>query len=216
MCFQNWIGMTRIFLYFLCISVFLFSCKKEDTANTIEIQKALKEKELVFNALDKAWNFQERRLTPESEIIALSWNEWRLFNNELNQKPKSTISAFKLKTKNLVQKADTLTYTIPVRLQKPQIKVRLSAIVTKVKALNMFLNIDRIPQQRVLGLVTDLNLEVNAFNNQIEEIVRRSQIPMEEGEADLIQKVGGKKESVTPENPAKTPQENVPSFEEIK
>lgn len=216
MCFQNLISMTRIFIFSLFICTFFASCKKEEPTNTVEIQNALKEKELVFNTLEKAWNFQERKLTPESEIIALSWNEWRLFNNELNQKPKSTLSAFKLKTKSLVKKADTLAFTIPDRLQKPQIRVRLSAIVTKVKALNMFLNIDHIPQQRVLELVADLNFEVNAFNNQIEEIVRRSHIPMEEGEADMIQKVGGQKETPLPDTPINKPQEDIPSFEEIK
>ncbi|MES2812252.1 MAG: hypothetical protein V4670_07260 [Bacteroidota bacterium] len=209
--------MKSIFSYSLLV-VFLFSaCKKDVTINEVDIQKAKKEKELVFNAINKAWNFPERTLTPEAQIIATNWNEWRLFINELNQKPQSTISAFKIKTKNLVQKAEVLQSTIPSKLNKPQVKTRLTALITKLKALNMFLNVDRIPEKRVVEMVTDLNLEVNAVNYQIEKIVRRSHIQLEEGEAELIQRVGGKKEETEtkPEIPSPT-QGEVKSFEEIK
>ncbi|AEW86478.1 hypothetical protein [Flavobacterium columnare] len=209
--------MKSFFLYNLGLILLLLSCKNEEQDNSIEIQKSIKQKELVFNSLDKAWFFSERKLTPESEFIALNWNEWRLFINELKQKPKSSISAFKLKTKNLVQKVDLLPNTIPIKLQKPQINVRLSVIITKVKALNMFLNIDRIPEKRVIKLVSDLNLEVNAFNDQIEEIVRRNHIQMEEGEEDMIKHVGGKKLEPLVKPDIQNPQvEEVPSFEEIK
>ena len=182
----------------------------------MEILKAKKEKELVFNAIDKAWNFPVRNLTPESQIIATSWNEWRLFNNELQQKPASSINAFKVKTKSLVQKADVLEGTIPTRLNKPKFKSRLAALITKLKALNMFLNIDRIPEKRVITMVTDLNLEVNAINDQIEEIVRRSHIPLEDGEAVMIKNIGGKTSESTPVTPKELPEIQGKSFEEIK
>ncbi|AMA48001.1 MULTISPECIES: hypothetical protein [Flavobacterium] len=209
--------MKSFFIYNLGLILVFISCKKEKQDDSIEIQKSIKQKELVFNSLDKAWVFSERKLTPESEIIALNWNEWRLFINELYQKPKSSLNAFKLKTKNLVQKVDVLPNTIPIKLQKPQINVRLSAIITKIKALNMFLNVDRIPEQRVVMLVSDLNLEVNAFNDQIEEIVRRSHIQMEEGEEDMIKRINGKQSEyyINPDLQNPTKQE-VPSFEEIK
>lgn len=217
MYFQSNFVMNRLLKYSFLVLVFFASCKEEDRSNAIEVQRALKEKELVFNSLSKAWNFSDRKLTPESEIIALSWNEWRLFVNELNQKPKSTISAFKSKTKNLVQKAAVLPTSIPERLNKPQIKARLSALITKLKALDMFLNIDRIPEKRVIELVKDLNLEVAAFKDQIEEIVRRSQIKMEEGEVEMIQRVSGKKIDTVSTSAVKIPsKEDIPSFEEIK
>lgn len=197
--------------------LFFFSACKEDTKiREIEIQKDKKEKELVFNAINKAWNFPVRSLTPESQIIATSWNEWRVFNNELQQKPASTINAFKIKTKSLVQKADALQGSIPNQLNKPKFKSRLSALNTKLRALNMFLNIDRIPQKRVITMVTDLNLEVNAINDQIEEIVRRSHIPLEEGEAVMIKNIGGKTDETTPTPQNEVPTQGVKSFEEIK
>lgn len=206
----------KSFLAVLSSLVFVvFSCKDDSEQHEIEITRAKKEKELVFNNISKAWNFSRKNLTPTSQTIASNWNEWRLFTDELYQKPKGTIGAFKRKTKSLVSKTEVLQSTIPEKLNKTQIKSRLSALITKVKALHTFINLDRIPEKKVLNLVSDLNLEVNAFQDQIEEIVRRSQIQLEEGEAIMIERAGGK--VTTPSAPVQPPlDEEIKSFEEIK
>ena len=192
----------------------MISCKDDSQQHEIEITRAKKEKELVFNNINKAWNFNPRNLTPESQSIASNWDQWRLFTSELYQKPKGTLGAFKRKTKSLVTKTDGLQLSIPEKLNKTQIKSRLSALITKVKALNTFINLDRIPEKKVLNLVSDLNLEINAFQDQIEEIVRRNQIRLEEGEADMIKRAGGT--VVVPTAPAHPPVEEIESFQEIK
>jgi hypothetical protein len=185
----------------------LFSaCKDDDKTHQLEITKALKERELVFNTLNKTWNFTPKRLSPESEAIESNWNEWRLFVSELDQKPKGTIGAFQRKTKMLVQKATLLESTIPSRIDKPQIKSRLSAMITKVKALHTFLNLDRIPEKKVVELITDLNIEVIAIQDQIDEIVRRSHIQKEEGEQEMLNSINGGQsmsETVKPEEAPK-------------
>lgn len=192
--------MKKIF-FLSSLVLFLFvSCKEDDTARTIEITKALKEKELVFKALDKAWTFAPGGLTPESQTIANNWTEWRLFTSELDQKPKATIGAFQRKSKVLVQKVEVLYTSIPPKLDKPQIKSRLMAIITKVKALDTFISLDRIPEKRVVDLITELNVEVVAFQTQIEEIVRRSHIQLEEGESEMLQNVGAAPQA--PQTPA--------------
>ncbi len=189
----------------LCLFLlFAFSACKDDTkTREIEIAKALKEKELAFNTINKTWNFTPKNLSPESQAISNNWNEWRLFMAELNQKPKGTISAFQNKTKSLVQKAEVLNTSIPERIEKPQIKSRLMAIITKVKALHTFINLDRIPEKKVVELITDLNIEVIAFQDQIEEIVRRSHIQKEEGEQEMLNSINGggsQSETVKPED----------------
>lgn len=208
--------MKAYFILFTILISILISCKDTSQEHEAEVIRAKKEKELVFSNINKAWNFNPRILTPESQSIASSWNEWRLFSDELYQKPKGTIGAFQRKTTSLVAKTEVLPNTIPDRLNKPQIKARLAALITKVKALHTFISLDRIPEKKVLTLVNDLNVEVNAFQDQIEEIVRRSKIQMEEGEALMIQRVGAKKENMEEKlNP--TPQkEEVQTFEEIK
>lgn len=176
----------------LFLLLFLFGACKDDTKiREMEITKALKEKELVFNTVHKTWNFTPKNLSPESQSIANNWNEWRLFMSELNQKPQGTIGAFQRKTKALVQKAELLQTTIPSKIDKPQIKSRLSAMITKVKALHTFLNLDRIPEKKVVELITDLNVEVIAIQDQIEEIVRRGHIQKEEGEQEMLNSIKG-------------------------
>jgi hypothetical protein len=190
-------GVSLLFLL-LCTA-----CKNDDELRQIESAKALKAKELVFNAINKAWVFAPRNLSPESQSISNSWNDWRLFIDELNQKPKGTIGAFQRKTKSLVQKSETLNNSIPEKINKPQVRSRLMAMITKVKALNTFLNLDNVPEKKVVELVTDLNVEVNAIQDQIEEIVRRSNIQLEEGEAEMLNAIKGQ-ESL-PMTPATIP-----------
>jgi len=174
--------------------VFLFSaCKDDNKTHEMEIIKAWKEKELVFSSLDKSWNFTPKRLTPESQAILNDWSEWRLFTSELYQKPKGTIGAFQRKTKSLVQKVDALQAKIPSRINKPQIKSRIMALITKVKALHIFLSLDRIPEKKVVRLITDLNVEVMAIQDQVEEIVKRSHIQKEEGEAEMLNAINDSK-----------------------
>ena len=192
---------------FCMLSVLIFtSCKDDNNIREIESKKALKQKELVFENINKSWNFIPRTLSPESQLIATNWNEWRLFLAELSQKPKGTIGAFQRKTKSLVQKADVLSATIPEKLNKPQIKSRLMAMVTKIKVLHTFINLDAIPEKKVVTLISDLNVELSAFQDQIEEITKRNNIKLEEGEAEMLNAVKGTQAAPTSENQLQKPQ----------
>jgi hypothetical protein len=53
--------------------------------------------------------------------------------------------------------------------------------------LNLFINLDEIPDQKVVALVTEINIQLISLQSQLDEIVRKSTIPKEEGESDLIQ-----------------------------
>ncbi|WP_395047897.1 hypothetical protein [Flavobacterium sp.] len=196
--------MRYIVSLFLLSMVLFTGCKDDDNTHELQIAKALKEKELVFSMINKTWNFAPRPLTPEAQTITNNWSDWRLFTSELYQKPKGTIGAFQRKTKSLVVKVEILNNTIPERVSKPQIKSRLMAIITKVKALHTFINLDRIPEKKVVTLITDLNIELIAFQDQIEEIVRRSHIQKEEGEQEMLNSLNGSQPT------------NVPSTNEIK
>lgn len=191
--------MKSIISVFLMI-IMIVACKEDARIHQLEIKKALKEKELVFNTINKIWVFTPKNLTPETQSIANNWNDWRLFTAELYQKPKGTIGAFQRKTKSLVQKIDVLNNTIPEKINKPQIKARLMALITKIKALHTFMNLDRIPEKKVVDLITDLNIELNAFQDQIEEIVRRSHIVKEEGEQEMLNAIGSKPSAIFEEN----------------
>jgi hypothetical protein len=154
-----------------------------------EIIKSKQEKELVFNTINKNWIFTPTTLSPESQEIINNWNDWRLFTTELYEKPKGTMGAFQRKTKALVQKAETLNNAIPLIINTTQTKSRLTAIITKVKALQNFMNLDRIPEKRVIPLISDLNIEIISLQQQIEETIQRSHIQKEEGEQEMINKL---------------------------
>ena len=183
--------MKYIHLVFVLLLILFSGCKEDNKKNNKQIYKARKEKELVFSTINKTWDFAPRTLSQEAQTITNNWNDWRLFTSELYQKPKGTIGAFQRKTKSLVQKVVILNNTIPEKINKPQIKSRLMAIVTKVKALHTFINLDRIPEKKVVTLITDLNSELIAFQDQIEEIVRRSHIQKEEGEQEMLNSLSG-------------------------
>jgi hypothetical protein len=183
--------MKYIVSLFLLLMVLFTGCKDDDNTHEMQIAKALKEKELVFSTINKTWDFVPRTLSSEAQTITNNWSDWRLFTSELYQKPKGTIGAFQRKTKSLTQKVEVLNNTIPERISKPQIKSRLMAIITKVKALHTFINLDRIPEKKVVTLITDLNVELIAFQDQIEEIVRRSHIQKEEGEQEMLNSLNG-------------------------
>ena len=204
--------MKYIISFCLLLTLLLSACKDDSKTHEIEIAKAVKEKELAFNTINKTWNFAPRNLSPEAQAILSNWTEWRLFIAELNQKPKGTIGAFQRKVNILVKSGEAMNTSIPERINKPQIKSRMMALVTKIKSLDTFINLDRIPEKKIVGIITDLNTEVFAFQDQIEEIVRRNHIQREEGEQEMLNSINGMgspSESVKPTAPKEEKEEGI-------
>lgn len=164
----------------------LFSCQEDNKERLIEQQKEAKKKETVFNTINKGWVFEVLPIEPDTQSKISGWMEWRNFITEVNQKPKSTIGAFQKKAAVLVKKATDLGNTIPLIFAKPQVKSRITVLITKTKSLDLFIHLDQIPAGKVVKLVSEINLEIEYLQLQMEEIVRRSQIPMEDGEEDII------------------------------
>jgi hypothetical protein len=59
-------------------------------------------------------------------------------------------------------------------------------MLTKFRSLEMYLHLDAIPDQKIISLITDINLQLAAIELQMNELVRKNQIPTEQGEADMI------------------------------
>lgn len=171
----------------LFILVFvLFSCKNEDQNRIAETQKDIKKKEIIFSNIEKGWVFNANPINATSQANTLSWSEWRLFLTELNQKPKKTIGAFQKKSTELSKKVMDLNNNIPLDFNKPQIRSRISSLVTKVRMLDLFIHLDNIPDKKVIVLVSEINEELVSLQNQMDKIVQKSKIPMEAGESDLL------------------------------
>jgi hypothetical protein len=177
----------KIKVVFLSLISFLaLSCQEDAAQRKIEQEREAKKNDAIFNNINRGWIFDIVPLESTTQSKINNWNEWRTFLNEINQKPKSSISAFQKKAKVLSSKVVELNNNIPVEFNKPQIKARIAVVTTKVKSLDLYINLSAIQDKKVVKLVSEINREIEYLQLQLEEIVIRSQIPKEEGEPDLI------------------------------
>jgi len=186
-------------LFFL-IALTLFSCQ-DDEKRLAEQRKDAKLKEEIFNTVNRGWNFATPPLNPKAQLLTRTWPELQQFLNELNQKPQSTIGAFQKKAKTLSKKAAELNNHIPAQFNKPEVKSRISTLTTKINSINLYVNLDAIPAQKVVANVADANTELNALFRQMDEIIRKSEIPKEQGESDMIKMLDTTRAIPTPGAP---------------
>lgn len=164
----------------------ILSCKNDDKQHYVETQRDLKKKEIIFANINKSWVFNSIPSNPTAQNLTTNWTEWRIFLDEISRKPKSTILAFQQKAKNLSQKAADLRLNIPAAFKNPALKSRISVLLTKVNMLELYINLSKIPDNKVIELITQINIEINALQLQMNEITVKSEIKVEEGEEDLI------------------------------
>ena len=178
--------MKLYYSYILFSVLILVSCNDNAERREIENLKDAEKKEVIFKTINKGWNFSNPSVPPTVQATVNNWSEWRSFLNELNLKPKSSIGAFQKKAKTLSKKVMELNTNIPYTFNKPEIKSRISVLTTKINSINLFINLDDIPAQKVVTLVSEVNEELVSLTQQMEEIIRKSAIPKEEGESDMI------------------------------
>lgn len=178
----------RISLFLLFVFL-LNSCQNQDEKRLAENKKEAKKKELIFNNINKGWVFYDTPINTVSEESIKSWNEWRQFLEELKGKPKKTIGAFQKKSSAIAQKAIALNNNIPEQFNKQQIKSRISVLITKIKMMDLYIHLDKIPDQKVVSLIGDINKELVSLERQMDKIVEKNKIPLEEGESELMKMI---------------------------
>ena len=174
------------FISFLVPMLLLFSCQDEDAIREKERLKNIEKSEVIFDKIDKGWNFNLTSSTDEVEAILKNWNQWNDFSREIEQKPKSSINAFRKKAITLSKKAEDLNNNIPEKFNNPQVKSRISIIVTQLHQLDLYINLDKIPAEKVIAIIPNVNKGLQSLEAQFQEILRKEKIPMEQGEADMI------------------------------
>ena len=178
----------RVSLFLLFVFL-LNSCQNQDEKRLAENKKEAKKKELIFNNINKGWVFYDTPINTVSEENIKSWNEWRQFLEELKGKPKKTIGAFQKKSSVIAQKAIALNNNIPEQFNKQQIKSRISVLITKIKMMDLYIHLDKIPDQKVVALIGDINKELVSLERQMDKIVEKNKIPLEEGESELMKMI---------------------------
>ncbi|MEO8253500.1 MAG: hypothetical protein ABI554_03860 [Flavobacterium sp.] len=172
-------------VYFLGLIVLLASCKEDDQKRIAENAKDAKKKELVFENIKKAWDFYDEPINESTEESIKTWKELRTFIDELALKPKKTISAYQQKAAAISKKAMALNNNIPELFNKPQVKSRISVLITQVRLLDMFIHLDAIPDKKVVQLVSEINKELATLERQMDILTEKSKIPVEQGEDEM-------------------------------
>lgn len=173
-------------LGFFLLVLALNSCKNDDQKRQIENEKDAKKKEVIYTTINKGWVFYDAPINDVAQSTMGFWVQWRSFMEELAQKPRKTIGAFQQKAKALSKKAIALNDNIPPQYSNPAIKSRISALITQVRLLDLYIHLDNIPEKKVVVLVSEINVQLASLQRQMDKIVEKSKIPKEEGESDLL------------------------------
>ena len=177
--------MKHILSCFLCLVVFFVSCQDNNENRLAESKKEIAKKEIIFATIEKAWVFYDEPINETTEGSIKTWSELRLFLAELSKKPKKTIGAFQQKAAAISKAAMNLNNNIPLQFDKPQIKSRIAVVITKVRMMDLYIHLDRIPTEKVTKLIPEINKELATLQREMDKTVEKSKIPEEEGEADL-------------------------------
>lgn len=177
--------MKHILSCFLCLVVFFVSCQDKNENRLAESKKEIAKKEIIFATIEKAWIFYDEPINETTEESIKTWSELRLFLAELSKKPKKTIGAFQQKAAAISKAAMNLNNNIPLQFDKPQIKSRIAVVITKVRMMDLYIHLDRIPTEKVTKLIPEINKELATLQREMDKTVEKSKIPEEEGEADL-------------------------------
>jgi len=198
----------KISLFLLLIFV-LNSCQGEDEKRRKENEKEAKKNEVIFNNINKAWVFIDEPINEVSEKNVVVWKEWRDFLKEIGDKPRKTIGAFQKKSTEISKKAFLLNNNIPIQFSQPQIKSRISILITKIKMLDLFIHLNQIPSEKVTFLIGEINKDLISLERQMDKIVEKAKIPQEQGEADFLKMLDTTR--AIPSVPIKDP--NLPKVE---
>jgi len=169
-----------------CLSLLLFSCEDDEKLRQAETLKAAQQNDSLFKIIKDNWKFNVEPPTGRVQTRISNWNEWQQFKTELGQKPTGSITTYRLKTKNLVNKADQLRNNIPPMFDKPQVRSRIGVLITKIKTLYTFISIETIQDKKVISVIGEITHEMNSLQNQLDEIIRISEIPKEMGEEEML------------------------------
>jgi hypothetical protein len=178
----------RISLFLLFVFL-LNSCQNNDEKRLAENKKEAKKKELIFNNIRNSWVFYDSSINEASEQIENQWNEWRQFLKVLKGTPQKTIGAFQKKSTEITKSAEALNNNIPAQLNVPQVKTRIAIIITKIKMMDLYIHLDRIPDEKVSILIREINNELMALQRQMDKILVKSKIPVEDGETELMKMI---------------------------
>ncbi|AXG73872.1 hypothetical protein DVK85_06310 [Flavobacterium arcticum] len=175
-----------LFIITTFLSFTLLSCQDDEKQQLAETRKAEQRNDSIVKVVSSNWHFNVPPLTEKVKERIAGWNEWERFSNELSQKPTGTLTAYKQKAENLINKVAEVKTSIPPFFDKPQVRGRLTVLDTKIKSLYTYMVLDVVQCDKVLLLIAEITEETTALQKQFDEIIRLSEIPKEIGEEQML------------------------------
>lgn len=170
---------------FICV-LMLVSCNEESEKRELLRLKSQEKTEAVFKIINDNWNLHQPTHSSQVSLMLVDWKEWRDFTTALKQKPKSTIGAFRKQSKLLADLSMKMNYNMPEMYNNSQFKSRISVLTTQLQSLDLYLNLQDIPTNKVLEIIKDVNSGMISLQNQMEQMLVKASIPKEEGESEMI------------------------------
>lgn len=172
----------------LFISLFLFSCSGNDAQKEAS-EREVKKEQALFELLEKEWRFTFPTASTKVNLTLNDWNEWQQFKNELSQKPKTSLSAYKLKIANVSKKSDSLQFYVPEVYKVPALTSRLLTLDTQLKNLDMYLQLKEVPIKKISPFLKQINIEIKGLYSQFEELEVLKNIPLEAREKQMLEAI---------------------------
>ena len=171
----------------LAIFSILMSCNDQNDKRLAEQAKEAKRKEVILKSISENWSFIDTPINEVSQQTVADWPQWDAFLKEIGGSPRKSIGAYQKKSAAIAKKVDDLPNSIPLHLAKTNIRSRISILITKVKMLDLYIHLDRIPTDKVAELVSEINKELVSLQRQMDKVVTVSKIQYEEGEPEMLQ-----------------------------
>ncbi|MHC5201009.1 hypothetical protein [Myroides sp. LJL119] len=162
-------------LLFVCLV--LGSCEDQDKIQQELKQKALQHNDSIFNFLQANWNFKIEQNNSELNQILQEWKIWEEFSQELAIKPVTSIGAYQNKIKILDNKLQSLTYLkYPEPLNSPDIKARITTLLSSIKDLNMFLHLNPVDIKNLDSAISKVDKDLSVLMDQMQKNLSRPSI----------------------------------------
>lgn len=174
------------FIILLCLPALMLSCNDDEQVRAAEALRAQKYNDSILTIINKNWKFNIPPVTPKVKAKIDGWNEWQQFKAELADKPTGSLNAYRGKVKAIAEKAEELNKTIPPFFNQPQMRSRLGVLMTKVRSLYTYIDLTVVQEKKVIQYINEISKETTSIQNQMDEMVRFSEIPMEKGEEELL------------------------------
>src|SRR5690606_2711808 len=169
--------------------VVLCGCKKT-TSDTYSLnEEQVRRQDSLFNNVNQKWIFEQPETPKIVQDKISEWKDWHNLLDEYTSKPLSSISAFREEAENLAKLGDKLAATVPEEFKNPAVLSRIALLNTHLQDLDMYMQLDQVPDKKIAEILTNINKNTQSIILQMEEILLKKNIPLEEGEENLYQNI---------------------------